>query len=272
MRGHLEISKRTKGPRYEWYFGAWGTVRCTPEAFDVAKNLSRMTLVTLLRDDRGVERFDAPAFRLLRRFSVWQLIIMVAHLYQDDYHLLINHPPATLRDLQILEMARGTYQFHLPRYQSPPPKRIIFLSFDGVLNCLAAFRAAAAANPPRTEVLTMNLVKRAQSLALSADARIVITAHWDNENWLPLDYLQAALRHYGFINARPRVIDQTISVIGRTRAEEIQAWLDAHPWVTKFAIIDVHHDMEHLQSHLVRTNMTYGIQNHEVQHALKLLM
>jgi hypothetical protein len=46
---------------------------------------------------------------------------------------------------------------------------------------------------------------------------------------------------------------------GRVRGDEIQEWLDAHPEVEKFAILDDDSDMAHLMDHLVQTDERIGL-------------
>jgi hypothetical protein len=43
------------------------------------------------------------------------------------------------------------------------------------------------------------------------------------------------------------------------RADEIQAWLEVHPEVTRFAILDDLADMAHLGAHLVQTDSFIGL-------------
>jgi len=55
------------------------------------------------------------------------------------------------------------------------------------------------------------------------------------------------------------------------RGNEIQKWLDDHPAVDKFAIIDDDSDMEHLMPYLVKTNFEEGLQKRHVDPLLVLL-
>ena len=47
--------------------------------------------------------------------------------------------------------------------------------------------------------------------------------------------------------------------IASPRGLEIQAWLDAHPEVTAFVILDDEADMAHLAAHLVQTDYAFGL-------------
>ena len=55
------------------------------------------------------------------------------------------------------------------------------------------------------------------------------------------------------------------------RGVEIQAWLDAHPECTRFAIVDDNSDMAHLRDRLVLTTFAMGLQDEHVEALCALL-
>lgn len=58
----------------------------------------------------------------------------------------------------------------------------------------------------------------------------------------------------------------------RYRGEEIQMWLDEHPEVTNYVIIDDDNDMlDSQESHLVQTSWYDGIQDYNVERAINIL-
>lgn len=112
--------------------------------------------------------------------------------------------------------------------------RVAFLDFDGVLIhadcyfCLKANGGTRTADPACMYWLT-NIVRQ-------ADLRIVISSSWRCPR--ALGKLRAYLQSWGLPGARRRVIGMTPELRGRDRAEEIAAWLSAHPEVTEYVIID----------------------------------
>jgi hypothetical protein len=255
--------------RYEKYFAAWGLIRCTPKAFETVHRFSKLTLIELLRQDRGRARYNVPFRRLLKHFSRWQLIIMVAHLYQDDYHTLKNYPHATWDDCRQAEIALGTWRLPKPR---TPFTKIIFLSVDGVVNSAVKRRIAAAADPPCQDPLSPILVKRIWRLARSTKSKIVVTRAWDGREY-SLKRLRRVFQRHGFLTPRATMVGVLYD-----RAD-VQLWLSRHPTVEKFAVIDIREAEyakclylpPHLQHHFVQTNFIVGLQEHQVNHATKLL-
>jgi hypothetical protein len=55
------------------------------------------------------------------------------------------------------------------------------------------------------------------------------------------------------------------------RGREIQAWLDEHPEVEKFVILDDDKDMEHLMSHLIHTPFEVGLTEADADKAIAIL-
>lgn len=134
--------------------------------------------------------------------------------------------------------------------------KVIFLDFDGVLNSAASFvlenrirkgkymskkRQAAVLNlPPVNETLCHVCTSNFQHILDEVpDAKIVISSTW--RQLFDLDWLRAKLVEYGVDGSR--VIDKTPVIHFRfsqsvDRGVEIKEWLDQHPEVTNFVILD----------------------------------
>jgi hypothetical protein len=130
--------------------------------------------------------------------------------------------------------------------------KIIFLDFDGVLNSAASFlyedrkrsgkgrkhrQSFCPVNETLCHVCTSNFK---HILDQVQNAQIVISSSWRTH--YDLDWLRAKLEEYGIDGKR--VIDKTPVVLPEKmsmhveRGVEIKAWLDAHPEVTNFVILD----------------------------------
>jgi hypothetical protein len=134
------------------------------------------------------------------------------------------------------------------------PTKVLFLDIDGVLN---SGRTAAAtggypycfdeANKARFDWIAVGLIRK---LCEKEDASIVLSSSWrrgknavhECANGLDLP-----------------IFDKTLDLPG-VRGEEIQDWLNRHPEVTHYAIVDDNSDMlESQKEHFVQTSMEDGL-------------
>lgn len=134
--------------------------------------------------------------------------------------------------------------------------KVIFLDFDGVLNSSASFLMESRkrkkwkekhpdlhsddspympTNQTFSEVCASNFQ---YVLDKCPDAKIVFSTTW--RNLYSMDWLKEQLESYGIDSSR--VIDKTPNILrgfsSAPRGQEICEWLDAHPEVTHYAIID----------------------------------
>jgi HAD domain in Swiss Army Knife RNA repair proteins len=104
-------------------------------------------------------------------------------------------------------------------------------------------------------------------IAARAGADVVVSSTWRYGRGVA--ELQAMLEAEGF---RGRVVDTTpIGGPGATRGDEIAAWLAAHA-VDGYVIIDDHLDMGALDTHLVLTNPSRGLQPPDAARAIATLL
>ena len=157
--------------------------------------------------------------------------------------------------------------------------RVLFLDFDGVLNSLAWIhstqgkrRADESDIEFEARDISPKAVRRLNKIIVRTGAKVVVSSSWRKLH--ALEDLQAILKLRGFVG---EIIDVTPSLWrsleGKRlyRGDEIQAWLDAHPEVSRFAITDDESDMCHLKHRLVKTSMDKGIQDHHVERLCALL-
>lgn len=179
---------------------------------------------------------------------------------------------------------------------------VLFLDFDGVLNGLAYLRAfharrreirAAGTTAPPWRVsrgdpgcqagggcheLDPAAIARLNTVVARTRARVVVSSAWrigESVAWLRrlLAAHGAAARVLGKTCDPWAVRDASGAHVGSSRrGEEIQRWLDAHPEVTRFAIVDDEADMVHLSGRLVRTDyFAGGLQDEHVERLCALL-
>lgn len=142
------------------------------------------------------------------------------------------------------------------------PCKIVFLDFDGVLNCdlsVAQLGTRYRFWPPS--------IKTLNHLLQQTGARIVITSTW-REHWT-LSENAGALERAGLLKAR--VVGKT-SVSGGARGLEIDAWLKSVPYpVASFVILDDKDDMAMHRPRLVQTDQRVGFGQEDAQRAIEVL-
>lgn len=160
--------------------------------------------------------------------------------------------------------------------------RAVLLDFDGVLNS-ADWTARRGESPTdwldRSHDLDPAAVARLNTIVERTGAGVVISSSW--RIMYPLDEIEKLLSDAGFAG---EIIGVTPFYRGgswvggryRTRADEIQAWLDEHSDVESFVVLDDDGLGEKcgpspLDSHLVRTNALSGLQLEHVERAVEIL-
>jgi hypothetical protein len=101
--------------------------------------------------------------------------------------------------------------------------KVIFLDIDGVLNC------KRTPNPRKLPyVVDPPLLDRFKRLVAAAQAEVVLSSTWRYD---PAGLFSAQRWGIPFKDVIPDLPD-------RTRRDEICVWLEKHPDVTRFAVID----------------------------------
>ena len=149
--------------------------------------------------------------------------------------------------------------------------KVIFLDFDGVLNSEQFVRMLYRQNKRGglckefCPIASSNLL---HILTEVPDCKIVVSSSW--RIGMSVEDLQTLL----FENCdvpKERVIDKTAYLNDVPRGLEIQDWLDKHPEVTHFVIVDDDSDMEHLKEKLVQTSWRHGLMLEQADSVIKAL-
>lgn len=141
--------------------------------------------------------------------------------------------------------------------------KIIFLDIDGVLNSSNwALREKESGRDPQWSLFNnfdLDAIAVLNEVVERTEAKVVISSSW--RLFHPLGHIIGLLKKHGF---KGEVIDRTPDRTKQPyrRGNEIQDWLDAHPEVQKFVIIDDDSDMEHLMPKLVQTTWQDGLKSH----------
>ena len=148
--------------------------------------------------------------------------------------------------------------------------KIIFLDFDGVLNSekyLAAHEGYGVMLDPTRMVLLKQIVD-------ATDAKIVLSTSW-REHWsndLTKCDSTGVLMNRLFDTYGLQIFDKTPKLHKR-RETEIKTWLDQHPEVESFVVLD---DMllsaDYLKGHFVKTSNYFdGLDESDKQKAIAIL-
>lgn len=163
--------------------------------------------------------------------------------------------------------------------------KIIFLDCDGVLNCSQTFqrRYSAWIEAGNTVIkgeefawplghLDETLIFNLNTIVEQTGCKIVVSSSWR----LSAEFVHFGewLVHRGF-KYPDSIIDKTpnLPVVDNCRGEEIKAWLDKHPEVTEYAILDddVVDIMPVHPHNLIGTNGNEGLTEKRAQAAIALL-
>ena len=149
-------------------------------------------------------------------------------------------------------------------------RRVLFLDIDGVLNSSTFLESWAGDAPLSAKcqgVLDPTAVRMITDLMVYCDAHVVISSTWRILNTVDdirSDLMAAGGLHH-VIGAIDRKSAGSVGRFGRNhRGLQIQRWLDAHPEVERFAIVDDDGDMGELMPYLVKTCASHGLQEHHV--------
>jgi hypothetical protein len=150
--------------------------------------------------------------------------------------------------------------------------RVVFLDFDGVLNADTT-EVPAGSELWSAAQLDSCLVARLDRLIHHADARVVISSSWrkihDTE---ALAGLLASRGFTGRILGVTPALHRSADGIPVVRGHEIARWLDAHPDVEGYAILDDDElFLPHQEPHLVRTDASCGLTEADVARAIACL-
>ena len=130
---------------------------------------------------------------------------------------------------------------------------VLFLDVDGVLN----------RGPDSGQGLESDKVALLQRIVAFSDPLIVVSSTWRYEprgSARLMLLLQSAGARYGGCTPVPEEKTEGGILIGKTRGEEIQQWLDLNGRPSRFVILDDDSaGMENLTEHAVKTQTSVGL-------------
>jgi len=148
--------------------------------------------------------------------------------------------------------------------------KVLFLDIDGVLSSLAS------QSQPKVEIswaipeerlvedFDPDCIARLITIVKQTGASIVISS-----SWRKLFEKQTLVNHFKKYGI-DCIVDMTPD-LKQHRGLEIQAWLNEHKDIEKFAILDDDNDMFHLAPYLIKTNWKYGLTEDNANKVIEML-
>jgi hypothetical protein len=166
--------------------------------------------------------------------------------------------------------------------------KVIFLDFDGVLNPMHYMHMLGKmwkesngqikSQDDYGHLFFEPNVKALNHILYETDANIVVSSTWRLSGKQVIKNLffdrNMNLAWDSFIDITPDNAQlSTLDLwLGDERGYEIKAWLDKHPEVESYVIIDDNSDMlEEQMLNFVKTNMWYGLTMEDAEKAIKIL-
>ena len=154
---------------------------------------------------------------------------------------------------------------------------ILFLDFDGVINSAKSVTASIQrriANPsdtsPINEDLCPGLCRNLQSvLDAIPEVRIVISSSW--RLFYSIEWLEKKLASYGIDSSRMIDVTPLVHEDQSNRGDDITAWLDKHPEVRNYVIVDDVDDMTVHKDRVILTNYSTGLTFEKAQELVALI-
>ena len=160
--------------------------------------------------------------------------------------------------------------------------RICFCDFDGVLNSHSFFNSTENKEGP-AGAIDPKAVARLNAIIAKTGAKVVISSSWRYGR--SVERLQAILEERGFVG---EVIDKTADCVymdapnpkdsnfyhAYPRCDEIQEWLDRHPEVKSFVVLDDDREAEvpgHKDRFIHTNTFLGGLLDEHVEEAIGIL-
>lgn len=145
----------------------------------------------------------------------------------------------------------------------------LFLDIDGVFNCYDYLFANPGCYDKRDErkALDPAACQRLERVLQATGAVIVVSSVWRQK--YPASWFNKAFTDRGAPSVR--VVGKTPKTwLNARRHDEIQAYLDTHPEVKHYAILD-DESMGHLSHRAVKTTLYHGFLDEHVEPLIRLL-
>lgn len=137
--------------------------------------------------------------------------------------------------------------------------KVLFLDVDGVLNMH---------NSGGPKTLNKNRLRLLERIVTTTGCNIVVSSSWRREPY----YLLRLERYLGYRKISIYSTTRDLSHHGLLRGDEIKDWLDTHPDVRQYAIVDDNDNMLDSQKpYFVQTHSDIGLTNDITNRIIQIL-
>ena len=149
--------------------------------------------------------------------------------------------------------------------------KVLFLDVDGVLNASGQtkerFHGLLGICPV--------MMHRLHRILLATDCSVVVSSTW-RKHPAHMEHLKECMGPVAaarIVGTTPGLDEQRPSGLwtGQSRGNEIKAWLDTHPEVKRFVILDDDFDLGGLLPHHVATNTFEGLTDEQAAETIRRL-
>lgn len=146
--------------------------------------------------------------------------------------------------------------------------RILFLDYDGVVNTIMWNEKGTVASygyPWDNKVNNFQAVQWISEFCEKYGFDIVVTSTWRQDK----NYKECLIN--GGLRKGIEILGRT-KVLNRPRGEEIKEYLDSHPEIEQYIIVDDEDDMlEEQKEFLVKVNGTYGFNKPDYDKCVRIV-
>ena len=154
---------------------------------------------------------------------------------------------------------------------------IIFLDIDGVLNCFDWYASAEFQSLKTKDDSELDIDPKCAHMIVDLcnqfDAKVVITSTWKLSWYSTVMRLErGGLPSHYVIDHTPDYLWIPIENFDKSRGAEIKGWLENHPEVTNYVIVDDREDFKEDQiPHFVHVDQTLGLTMENVEQIQNIL-
>lgn len=142
--------------------------------------------------------------------------------------------------------------------------KVVFLDVDGVLNRSRPVNGVQAFDLENW--VMPHAVSNVNRVTRATGAKVVVSSTWR------IGKTVEQLRDmFAFVGLEAEIVDKTPTSLSGYRGHEIDRWLQLHPEVKEFVILDDGSDMDPHASHLVQTGCYVGLTRRHVKVAIQKL-
>lgn len=146
-------------------------------------------------------------------------------------------------------------------------EKILFLDVDGVLNCVYTNRLTKNG----FRFVDKVEIKRLNHIIDETGAKIVLSSDWRygrSDTDMNSGFLELCNELHRY---RIEIFDYTPELMWSNRGKEIELYLEMHPGIKNYVILDDSKEVDPENPHFVKTEMKHGLTKELAERAIEIL-